>query len=893
MKKFLAIVMLFSGLLFGFSQRAYAVKAYPYPIQVRQPDGSVITIRKHGDEFLNWTTSSGRLVKQGTDGFYYLATFSSQGIVQATTTRVQSVFAPQGISTVTPPPVAFERAMARRKDFAKTFSGRTPASRLNVTASAVPVSSGAISSGRKNFLVILVQFSDLSFTIANPQSEFFNLLNQDGYAVNGATGSAWNYFHENSSNTFDPQFDVVGPVTLSRPVSYYGANDEEENSIYELAREMVVEAVDLADQLGVDFSQYDNDGDGYIDNIFVFFAGHNEAEGGPDDTIWPHASSIYNQKTVDGVKTGRYACTSELRGSSGSTIAGVGTFCHEFGHVLGLPDFYDTDYEENGLARGLGSFSLMSYGNYNNYGRTPPYLTSIERDMLGWLDLDNEAEVIEQEGDYSLGPVSENACYVSKTTNAGEFFLYEYRKNAGWDAFVPSGLLIYHIDKSDNLVGGKTAAARWNDWDGINAYASHQCCDLIEAVYPESAVQHEDQVPFPGSTNNTSFTDTSTPAAIDFAGYPTGIYLTNIADNGNQASFTISKNNILLITGCVSDSEGSPIAGAVVTLSFEEPSATRTSREERTSVTTGVEGTYVFETSCRVGTYYLEVIKEGFYSAYDQVDASHSGTFIANFTLIPIGEGTLKKHGTWEGYCIGYGSPGGTIYGAVGFSAQELASYEGSSIASMSILVAGTTATEVGVFITVGNETVFSNALTNPSFRTLMQVDLSPYGLIIPGGKDMKFGYYVIDSDNGYPLATDNGPMAPMGGYVGTDIASLTGTWKELYNIDVNIQISAVVEKADNQLFSLGYYMIPYTGRTYYAGDTYTFKLNDDPTLEGVERPESTTWFFNDQPYNTGDVVSLVPGNHKVKAVLTFTNRTQAIIYEIHCKNTPTQSTRK
>ena len=105
--------------------------------------------------------------------------------------------------------------------------------------------------------------------------------------------------------------------------------------------------------------------------------------------------------------------------------------------VLGLLDFYDTDYEENGLARGLGSFSLMSYGNYNNYGRTPPYLTSIERDMLGWLDLDNEAEVIEQEGDYSLGPVSENACYVSKTTNAGEFFLYEYRKNAG-------GTLLYH-----------------------------------------------------------------------------------------------------------------------------------------------------------------------------------------------------------------------------------------------------------------------------------------------------------------------------------------------------------------------------------------------------------------------------------------------------------------
>jgi len=367
MKKLLVIMLLFAGMLFGFSQRAYAVKAYPYPIQVIQPDGSVITIQKHGDEFLNWTTSSGRLVKQGIDGFYYLANFSSQGTVETTKTRVRQAVAPQGISTITPPAAAYERARERWAEFARMFSGRSHLSRLNAAAPASKSSFQTISSGNTKFLTILVQFSDLTFSSANPQNDFFNLLNLDGYAVNGATGSAWNYFHENSSGIFDPQFDVVGPITLSHNMAYYGANDEDGHDARR--KEMVAEAVDMADQQGVDFSQYDNDGDGYIDNIFIFFAGYNEAEGGPDGSIWPHKGSIYNSRTVDGVKTWSYACASELKGNTGSTMAGIGTFCHEFGHVIGLPDFYDTDYEENGQARGLKIFSLMDQGAYNNGGK--------------------------------------------------------------------------------------------------------------------------------------------------------------------------------------------------------------------------------------------------------------------------------------------------------------------------------------------------------------------------------------------------------------------------------------------------------------------------------------------------------------------------------------------
>ena len=235
----------------------------------------------------------------------------------------------------------------------------------------------------------------------------------------------------------------------------------------------------------------------YIDNVFAIFATE-QAEGSIA------APKFYHKEVLLIVRLYTYACTSELRGASGSTMAGIGTYCHEFGHVLGLPDFYDTDGDDNGWARGLGSFSLMSGGNYNNYGRTPPYLNIEERNLLGWYN--GSPSVLEEGGQYSLEPVTRNACYIRETITENEYFLFEYRQQKGWDEYLPdSGMLIYHVDKSNNLVGGIEAGERWRNWNGINAYADHQCFDLIEAVFPESAVRYEDEVPFPGSTNNTAF----------------------------------------------------------------------------------------------------------------------------------------------------------------------------------------------------------------------------------------------------------------------------------------------------------------------------------------------------------------------------------------------------
>ncbi|MDD4455411.1 MAG: M6 family metalloprotease domain-containing protein [Candidatus Methanomethylophilaceae archaeon] len=530
MKRFLIPALSLLSLVLANIPPAYAVKAYPFPVRVVQPDGSFLTIRIHGDEFLNWKTSGGRLVMQGKDLFYYYAEFSADGRKLLTPNRViESQASPllQDLNPYRPPAIALERAFELRR-----------------TSSPVPVSIPArsISIGGKPFLVILVQFADLTFASASASEDFFNMLNLPGYSANRGTGSAYDYFYENSSGQFNPQFDVIGPVTLPQNYAYYGENDRQD---YDLRpREMVSEAVELADQtLGIDFSQYDNNNDGYIDNIFVYYAGWNEAEGGGDDTVWPHQWSIYNWVTVDGVKTGTYACTSEFRGTpSEQDYAGIGTFCHEFGHVLGLPDFYDTDYRDNGQAEELGPYSLMSNGNYNNMGRTPPYFSVMERALVGWIT-SVEVSALKQTGYYELDPLFQNTGFRSPTPSYtqnyfpnGEYYLYENRRKTGWDTYLPhEGLLIYHVDRSPEYL------SRWDN-NEVNNYSDHECFDLIEANDPYYS-------PFPGSLPVTEFTSLTQPAAVDWDGDATGYDLRNISTLVQRITFTTGNSEPLTYYG--------------------------------------------------------------------------------------------------------------------------------------------------------------------------------------------------------------------------------------------------------------------------------------------------------------------------------------------------------
>jgi len=331
-------------------------------------------------------------------------------------------------------------------------------------------------------LLILVNFADVSFT--TPVVTIDSMLNGENFSrsytffSNGqrrrirSNGSARKYFQDQSYGQYNPVFDVVGPVTLDNNVAYYGENNSQGNDMR--AGQMVNEACRLANtEYDIDFTQYDNDGDGFVDFVYVIYAGYGEADGGGDTTIWPHQSNTYYR--VDNKYVSRYACGSELSYTS-KKYDGIGTFCHEFSHVLGLPDLYIVG---SGTHKTLGQWDIMDYGPYNNDGNTPPAYSAYERFYMGWLTPRalTEAETVElspinEEKGESLLLSSRTHNFVGWNPNPTEFYLLEVRKKEGWDAHIPgSGMLITRI---------KYNSSKWQN-NSVNTYAGSMGVDLLEA----------------------------------------------------------------------------------------------------------------------------------------------------------------------------------------------------------------------------------------------------------------------------------------------------------------------------------------------------------------------------------------------------------------------------
>ena len=345
--------------------------------------------------------------------------------------------------------------------------------------------------GQVRGLVILVNFSDVQYVTPNANDAFTRMLNESGYSENYGTGSARDYFIASSDSVFMPQFDVYGPYTLSHEMAYYGGNSSQHD---QRPAEMVEEGCRLAEDDGVDFALYDTDNDGYVDNVFVYYAGYNEAEGGPATSIWPHRSRIIYSGVFGGKWLSDYACTSELTGNRGSTMCGIGTFCHEFSHVLGLPDMYNT---ENSSVYTVGGWDIMSSGNYNNHGHTPPTYTAFERFMLGWL----KPEQLVTPSDYVLTPLETgNSAYlIAKESHSlnpqnlypAEFWMVENRQRVGWDspegALPGVGLLITHITHSASAWRNNTYNNRKPlGFDVCEAYSRNPNSSSASDTYPGS-----------------------------------------------------------------------------------------------------------------------------------------------------------------------------------------------------------------------------------------------------------------------------------------------------------------------------------------------------------------------------------------------------------------------
>lgn len=493
----------------------YAVKASPHPMNIKQPDGTDLTIFIEGDEYSHIKkTEDGYVIKKNKKGFYNYAIIDTNGNISESKIRAKN------ISSRTASDNHFLKFVHRNSVLSQPD---VPKMRKSNTLNKTRVQKAFPNTGAQKSIIILVSFSDRDFITPLPQNAFSNLLNQEGYNENGAIGSARDYFMASSYGKFAPNFDVVGPYQLPHTMEYYGKDNRYNSDT--LAVNMVADACTAANPY-VDFSQYDANYDGRIDNVFIIYAGFNQAEGGPDYTIWPQHSIIqshFNYSgttasiTFDGKLAYEYACTSELRGNSGNNMCGIGTFVHEFVHVLGLPDYFHTSSKINQAQKAtLGLWSIMDAGAYCNGGKTPPVFSTYDRFYLGWI----QPEEITTMSDLTIQPISQETSLVSNTMHQSyllsenehnlngknpdpcEFFILEYRKKIGWDAFLPDeGLCIWHInyDKTD-----------W-DYNGPNNYTgTTQTASSHMRVFLESpTVLNAPATPPTSAFTSGSFTPTT------------------------------------------------------------------------------------------------------------------------------------------------------------------------------------------------------------------------------------------------------------------------------------------------------------------------------------------------------------------------------------------------
>lgn len=372
--------------------------------------------------------------------------------------------------------------------------------------------------GSKKGLIILAQFPDKSFGEDHDNEFFQKLANSENYTISPFRGSVHDYFYDQSQGQFDLTFDVVGPVTLSKQASYYGRNvtysDGSSDDAH--AGAMVAEACKAAADK-VNFADYDWDGDGYVDQVFVLYAGKGEADGGGANTVWPHmfhlSYSDYGKSlTIDGVVVDTYACSSELNGRGSSS--GIGTICHEFSHCLGFADLYDTTYSGG---YGMDQWDLMASGSYNGNSFCPAGYTGYEKWVAGWIEpieLKNDTVVSAQKAQSEGG----DTYIMYNDNNRNEFYFADNRQLTGWDSGLPNhGMLVTHIDYDDdawdnNTVNDDYSHQRYTPVHAAQslfyAYGS-SLYDAAYDVYPYGSLDSLTNMSYPSATLYNANTDGS------------------------------------------------------------------------------------------------------------------------------------------------------------------------------------------------------------------------------------------------------------------------------------------------------------------------------------------------------------------------------------------------
>jgi M6 family metalloprotease-like protein len=514
------------------SVQALAIPAHRGFVPMPQPDGTMVSIGLMGDEFYHFNiTEDGYTVMLNDRGAYEYAQLDGK------TLKPSGVLAHNDADRSTQEIMLLANTAKYLTDKAEMDQGKLRRVKRDVDLS---------NANFDNFhgLVILIDFADVKFKAEDPNVFFTEMFSTEGFTgyddpvknrhVN-CPGSVRDYFKDQSNGVFNPTFDVYGPYTSSRNAS----------QCQNYSSSIFTTALANANQ-DIDFSQYDCDNDGKVDMIYFLVAGYSSSFAGNNSGyLWPHASSLsYSNITYDGKKLDRYACSTELYGFESTPLTvwveGIGTICHEFSHVLGLPDMYDTDYSgSGGQSHDPGGWDMLASGYDYNFGRSPVGYSLFERYALGWAT----PKTITVPGYYTLKAANTSfEGYLLRTPVDKEFFTIENRQKTGWDQYLPGhGMIVMRVDSTDINVWTKNK---------VNCDPNHNYYEMLRAgnsAYGESASD-----PFPGTSGNVMITNETAPDLMTWAGLENDFNIMNIQEKNGIISFTVLENGSPLI-GDVND----------------------------------------------------------------------------------------------------------------------------------------------------------------------------------------------------------------------------------------------------------------------------------------------------------------------------------------------------
>lgn len=588
-------------------------------------------------------------------------------------------------------------------------------------------------------------------------------------------------------------------------------------------------------------------------------------------------------------------------------MCGVGTAGHEFGHALGLPDMYDTDYDNyNGEAGGTYMYDIMCSGAYNNSGCTPPYYTAEERLMLGWMGSIDEISAIGQT--YTLQTIDKNAAYKAASSNSGEYFLFEARSGKGWDAAVEPGFLIYHIDKSQNIVkynaySSTTAYNLWNNWssygNAINENGSHPCGYLIPSSDPANLNFSGTAagIVFPGTSNVTAY------VPIDWNEGSIAWYVKDISydSSAEQAVFTLADNSISL-TGTVRNSSGEPIEGAVVALyaasgassvpaksissdlgelnMMKVAASASSSGSPLYTCVTAADGSYAIDlSSCTLSSLTAEASAEGYFAASRTVSVGNS-VIIKNFVLISTEEeelGLIKKY-TLESdtniYGLGLNDNYPDTQVGVGWTGNELETLIGRRIDYISFCVRPEyeeplDSTTLYAILDFGSTRKLTVKVEGAKIGW-NTVDIRSYNIRIPENTTVYAGYGIDNtySAHAYPyeMLFTKEAVADGGFYYGIWSSSASG-WYSYSGGNALINMSLAPTVPDMDYLGYNYIYNPGSG-IYTLGDNFALSL----ITSSSRMPAGVEWYFDDEPVTSDSITLDEVGVHLVKAILTLSN---------------------